>query len=62
VGVGTSPGAYADGRTTEDLTCAGAAALTDARVRRWRPSPTEPRGRTRREDASEGLRSQGWSP
>ena len=31
MGVGTSPGAYADGRTTEDLTCAGAAALTDAR-------------------------------
>ena len=31
-GAGTSPGAYA-----EDLTCAGVAALTDARVRGWRP-------------------------
>ena len=46
-GAGTSPGAYAEGRTAEDLTCAGVefladvcvreAALTDARVRESRP-------------------------
>ena len=40
-GAGASPGAY-----VEDLTYAGVAALTDARVRRWWSWPAGPRGRT----------------
>ena len=52
--VGTSPGAYAEGRTAEDLTCAGVVALMGAWVSvRW-PWLAEPRGCAARLRAAPG--------